>query len=297
MIAAAVALLQAAAVFPQGGAIGLTPPPGMTQSASFTGFEHSGGDSIVITELPREAYAELVRRLSATPVGQPLPNGMTIDTAGTPITLADGSKAMRWRGHQMGGGTRYAKWLMLAEGPALTAVVTAQVPEPRAAGAAAGIEAALASLRFQAAAGLDAAIAALPFVVADRAGFRPVRTLMGSALMLTEGPRDTDPDGAQPLVVVAGSVDARPILDPEAWARQMFGAQDNFTRIELKSLERRGDAVIADGTGVDRARYVRLRQHLRVKPAGGYLRVVCIWPVADDLAVRCDRVAASVRPK
>jgi hypothetical protein len=297
MIVAAVVALQAAAIFPQGGAIGLTPPPGMIESARFTGFEHSGGDSIIVTELPREAYAELVKRLSATPVGQPLPNGMTLDSAGTPVTLADGSKGTRWRGHQMGGGTRFAKWLMLAEGPAVTAVVTAQVPEPRVAGAAAGIEAALASLRFQGAASLDTAIAALPFVVGDRAGFRPVRTLMGSALMLTEGPRDTDPDGAQPLVVVAGSVDDRPILDPEAWARQMFGAQDNFTRIELKSLERRGDDVIADGTGVDRARYVRIRQHLRVKSGGGYLRIVCIWPVADDLSARCDRVAVSVRPK
>lgn len=294
MIAALFLALQA--VFPQGGAIGLTPPPGMTESASFTGFESAAGDSILIAELPREAYAELTRRITATPVGQPLPNGVTIDAPGVPVTLADGVKAIRWRGHQTVAGTRFAKWLMLAEGPGATAIVTAQAPEARASAAEAGFEAALASLRFQPPASLDGAIAALPFAVGDMAGFRAVRTLMGSALMLTEGPRDIDPDGAQPLVVVAASIDARPILDPEASARQMFGAQD-FTRLEAKSLEQRGDDTIVDGTGVDRARYVRLRQHLRIKPGGGYVRTVCIWPVADDLAARCDRLAASIRAK
>ncbi|PCD02561.1 hypothetical protein COC42_14230 [Sphingomonas spermidinifaciens] len=296
MIALAALALQAA-VFPQQGAIGLAPPPDMRPSAGFTGFENDAGDSILIAELPREAYAELVRRIAATPAGQPLPNGVTLDGAGTAVTLAGGVRAMRWRGHQSVAGTRFAKWLLLAEGLSATAIVTAQVAEPRAAASAAAIEAALGSVRFQAPAGLDAAITALPFIVADRAGFRPVRTLMGSALMLTEGPRDTDPDGAQPLAIVAASVDARPILDPEASARHMFGAQTGFTRIELKSLTRKGDTVVAAGTAVDRARVVAMRQHLRLKPGGGYIRTVCIWPVADDLAARCDALAGGVRPK
>lgn len=297
MIAAILIAIQAAAIFPQGGAIGLAPPPGMTEAAAFTGFESAAGDSIVVAELPREAYADLIRRIAASPAGQPLPNGVTIDGPGTPVTLAGGIAGMRWRGHQTVAGVRYAKWMLLAEGPAATAIVTAQVPEPRAAGAAPAIEAALASLRFQAAADLETAIAALPFALGDRAGFRPVRTLMGSALLLTEGPRDTDPDGAQPIVVVAASIDARPIADPEASARQMFGAQAGFTRIDMKTIERRGDTVVADGTAVDRARYVRLRQHLRPTPGGGYLRTVCMWPVADDLAARCDRLAGSVASK
>lgn len=291
------ALALQAAVFPQGGAIGLVPPAEMRAAEAFTGFAASEGDSIVIAELPPEAYLELVARLDATPAGQPLPNGITLSGPGEAVTLAGGNPAKRWRGEQTVAGVRYAKWLMIAGSAGATAVVTAQVPADRAVTAAPAIEAALATLRFQPPPALDAAIAALPFAIGDSAGFRPVRTLMGSALILTEGPRDTDPDGAQPLVVVAASVDARPIPDAEASARQMFAAQDNFTRIELKSLERSGDDVIAAGTAVDRARVVALRQHLRVRPQGGYLRIVCVWPVADDLAARCDRLAASVRAK
>lgn len=296
MIALA-ALIAQAAIFPQGGAVGLAPPPGMTESTRFTGFESASGDSILIAELPRAAYAELVARIAATPAGQPLPNGVTLDGPGAAVTLAGGIKAMRWRGFQAVAGTRYAKWLLLAEGPSTTALVTAQVPEPRAATEAAAIDVALGSVRFRAAATLDAAIAALPFTLGDRAGFRPVQTLMGSALMLTEGPLDADPAGDQPLAVVAASIDARPVPDPEASARQMFGTQAGLTEIELQSLIRNGDDVVAAGTGLDGARRVTLRQHLRLTPGGGYVRIVCIWPAADDIAARCDRLAAGVRAR
>ncbi|WP_315763512.1 hypothetical protein [Sphingomonas sp. Y38-1Y] len=297
MIALALIAAQAAAVYPQGGAIGLVPPPGMTAAEGFTGFADTAGGSIVVAELPAEAYAELVARIDAAKPGEPLPNGIVLDGSGTVPRLADGVEAKRWRGHQTVGGQRYAKWLLIAKSGATTAIVTAQLPEAGAAAGTAAIEAALATLRIRQPAEIEAAVAALPFAIGDRAGYRPVRTLMGSGLILTDGPRDTDPDGAQPVVVVAASIDGRPIADPEAYARQLFEAQPGFTRLKVVEARRTGDDVVVAGTAVDRARVVSIRQHLRLQPAGGYVRTVCIWPVADDLAARCDRLAGSIRPK
>lgn len=297
MIAAAVLLLQAAVTFPQGGAIGLTPPADMTEASGFTGFSNTAGDSITLAELPKEAWAELVKRIAATPAGRPLPNGVIIDGPGDVITLPGGERAVRWRGHQQVGGTRHAKWVVLAEGADATAVVIAQVDASRAADRAPAIESALATVRFQRPADLESAIAALPFSIGDRAGFRAVRTLMGSGLVLTEGPRDTDPDGAQPLVIVASSLDQTAPPDRTAFARNLFVAQPNFTRLTVRDLVADGERVTITGTAVDRARFVTLRQHLRFVENGGYLRTMCIWPVADDLTARCDRVAASVAPR
>ncbi|HTG37781.1 hypothetical protein [Sphingomonas sp.] len=297
MSALAALLIQAAALFPQGGAIGLTPPADMREASDFTGFANAAGDSIVIAELPREAWPQLVERLSATPPGRPLPNGVILDGPGDLIKLPNGERAVRWRGHQQVGGTRHAKWIVLAESAETTAVVTAQVEASRAADRAPAIEAALATLRFQRPADLESAIAALPFVIGDRAGFRAVRTLMGSGLILTEGPRDTDPDGAQPLVVIASSLDKRAPPDRAGFARKLFEGQPNFTRLTVGDVTTGGDRVTITGTAVDRARYVTLRQHLRFVGDGGYLRTMCIWPVADDLTQRCDRLAASVAPR
>lgn len=297
MIVAIALVPQAAATFPQGGAIGMVPPAGMVESDDFTGFRNADGDSILIAELPPEAYAELAKRIASTPPGTALPNGVTLDGPGADVTLADGTPAKLYRGHQQVAGARHAKWLLLAGGKSATALVTIQIADARAKATTPGVEAALKTVRLKAAADIGTAITALPFTIGDRAGFRPVRTLMGAALILTEGERDTDPDGAQPLVIVASSLDMRIPPDRADYARKLFEGQREFTRIAVKETKSDGDDVLVSGTAVDRARVIALRQHMRFDDSGKYVRTVCTWPVADDYAARCDKVAASVTLK
>ncbi|UZK69431.1 hypothetical protein OKW76_15700 [Sphingomonas sp. S1-29] len=300
--ALATAVVQASpAVYPQQGAIGLAPPPGMAEAAGYTGFEDIATQrSIVLAELPPAAFDEMVRRLDTAPGGR-LPNGVTLTGKGEAITVADGTPARLYRGAQTVGGIAYTKWLLLAGGKTATALVTAQAPAATASAAAPGFEAALRSVRLRGAAELETSIAALPFTVGNRAGFRPVRTLMGSGLLLTEGPLDVDTDGAQPLVVVAGSLGAVPVADRADFARKAVEATPELSRLTVL-----GAAVSSDGslhtvaaTAVDRARTITLRQHIRFLEGGGYIRIVCTSPVAEDIAGRCDRLAQSVtlRPR
>ena len=67
------------------------------------------------------------------------------------------------------------------------------------------------------------------------AGFRPVHTLLGSAVVLTEGPLDVDPDNSQPVVIVASSLGSAPITDRATAARAAFEALAGMEEITIAS--------------------------------------------------------------
>jgi hypothetical protein len=282
---ALIALAQAALVFPQDGAIGLAPPPGMSVEADAAAFaDPSRAARITLAELPPAAFATLARRLDAA--SGPLADGSVLDGAGEALRI-DGRAARLYRGRQ--GDARTL--LLLVSDDRRTAVVAARFPAERAI----AIETALRGVRLRdPAAGIDA----LPFVIGDTAGYRLVRTLGREGAVLTEGPLDVDTDGAQPLaIVVAGRAEAG--ADRATFARSLFAASDGLTRITIAETAVSADGVDhrVTGTAVDRARYVALRQHLRFAADGRYLRTMCIHPVRDPLAERCDRLAASVAPR
>lgn len=300
MIAALVAALaapQAAdAVFAKEGAIGLVPPPAMRAAEGFAGFEDPAtGASITFAELPAEAYPAIAARFDA---GGALANGVTLAGAPEPLTLA-GTPARLYRGSQAAGGGRYAKWLLVVNGAKVTALVTAQAPADVGERLRPAIEAALKSVRLRAPVDLESEIAALPFSIGDRAGFRAVRTLMGSGVVLTEGPRDVDPDTTQPVAIVVASLGPVPVLDRVATARRAFegfGGMKGIVRAEEGAVGDDGYRIA--GTAATAAgKPIALVQHMRFAAAGGYLRIVCVAPAAIDVAARCDRLAASVAPR
>jgi hypothetical protein len=282
---ALIAMAQAALVFPQDGAIGLAPPPDMTAETGAAAFaDPSSTARITLAELPPAAFATLVRRLDAT--SGPLADGSVLDGAGEALRI-DGRAARLYRGRQ--GDARTL--LLLVSDDRRTAVIAARFPADRSA----AIEAAFQTVRLRdPTAGIDA----LPFVIGDTAGYRLVRALGREGAVLTEGPLDVDTDGAQPLaIVVAGRAAAG--VDRAALSRSLFAASDGLTRLVITETAVSADDVDhrVTGTAVDRARYVALRQHLRFAADGSYLRTMCIHPVRDPLAERCDRLAASVTPR
>jgi hypothetical protein len=286
-------------VFPPAGSLGLAPPPGMKPAASFAGFEHRSGASIVLVEMPPEAWDQINGKFTPEALA---PSGFRVKGGPEPLSTA-GGEGFVLRGTQGANGLAYTKWVAVVRGASGTGLVTVQVPEAAAKQVPAPtVEAALRTIAFRPKASLADQVAALPFTVGDTAGFRPMVVFAGNGLLLTEGPKDVDPGREQPVVVVTPSLGQAPVPAgaEAAYARRLFTAQKDLTNVAVTDEERstRGDAVVVRlrGTGTDTrtGRTLGLTQ-TTVFEDGRYLRVIGVADAgrADALA-RAERVAASV---
>lgn len=284
--------------YPSGASVGLVPPPGMTPSRGFTGFEHRSGASIIVTEMPVEAYGSIVEKFTPEALRA---TGFVVRGAGEALPLAGGEGRVL-RGSQSANGLTYAKWVAVVRGGSGTGLVTVQVPEGALAEVpAAAVEASLRTIAFRAAPSVAEQISALPYSVGDMAGFRPVRVLAGSTLLLTDGPKDVDTDGSQPIVVVASSMGETRVGSGQevAFARKALGGLPQVRNLEVTDEDRstRGSALVVRlrGSAADAksGRAVGVTQTMLFDGAR-YLRVIGIAPAeqAEALA-RTDRVAVS----
>jgi hypothetical protein len=218
-------------VFPGGSGVGLVPPSGLVLSTNFSGFEDAAkGTSIVLTELPVDAYAELAAKfnpdgLRATGIeaGQP---------ENWPVEGAVVSKLIR--GSQIAAGIKYRKWVVLVGAKTTTAMVTVQIPDDVPGGLTdADVEAALRTIAIRTPPSLDEQVAALPFKVSDTAGFRPVRVIAGATYLLTEGPNDVAANSTQPIIIIASNLNTA----PEAPARMSFAKQAFASLTGIKDVQ------------------------------------------------------------
>ncbi|KQP40081.1 hypothetical protein ASF49_21375 [Methylobacterium sp. Leaf104] len=289
-------------IFPPAGAVGLVPPPGMVLAKTFAGFEHRSGASIVIVEMPAEAYGQLVATFTPDALRA---KGFRAEGGSEGLPVA-GGEGQVLRGSQAANGVTYAKWVAVVRGGAGTGLVTVQVPESaRREVPDRAVEAALETIAFRSPGSVDDQIAALPYTVGDRAGFRPVRTLMGNALLLTDGPKDVDPEGTQALVIVAPALGQVPVAPGQesAFARKALGTIREVRDIVVADEDRatRDGAVVIRlrGTGKDvrSGREVGVIQTIRFAEAG-YLRVIGLAGAdRPDILARAERIAASVAPR
>ncbi|WP_457300062.1 hypothetical protein [Phyllobacterium sp. P5_D12] len=243
-------------VFPGGSGVGLVPPPGLVLSTNFSGFEDAAkGTSIVLTELPVDAYAELAAKfnpdgLRATGIeaGQP---------EDWPVEGAVVSKLIR--GSQVAAGIKYRKWVVLVGAKTTTAMVTVQIPEGVQGGLSdADVETALRTITIRTPPSLDEQVAALPFKVSDTAGFRPVRVIAGATFLLTEGPNDVAANSMQPIIIIASNLNTAPEAPARmAFAKQAFasltGIKDVQSDNETSSEENGAEWVEIDGSAKDAA--------------------------------------------
>ncbi|WP_422345624.1 hypothetical protein [Parasphingorhabdus sp.] len=287
-------------VFPGGGAVGLEPPGAMTVADSFSGFRDSAeGASILIAEFPPEAYAEIAPRFTA----ETLAARMSMKGPVEKLTLAGDIEALLATGVQTQQGVDYRKWVMIARGDDVTGMITVQIPESSGSYSDEQIRATLNSVRFQPRGSLEDEISRLPFTMTERAGFRAVRTLAGSGLILTDGPKDVVKDASQPLVIIASSLGANPGVGALTQDQRKELALNAMKALPVKDVqvgsidaEEDGDVLIA-GTGTDQeGREMSLRQIMRFGPSG-HVRTVCMFTAEQDIAARCDRVGQSVALK
>jgi hypothetical protein len=123
-------------------------------------------------------------------------------------------------------------------------------------------------------------VAALPFRVTERAGFRPVRTMAGNALFLTDGPKDVVQNAEQPIAILAQSTAPAP-LGPQrdAFARAALNANSVFRDVlteRAQSFRQKGaewHEIVARATEIASGEPVVVTQTIRFAPTG-YVRML-----------------------
>jgi hypothetical protein len=289
-------------IYPIGSHIGLVPPAGLVADGNFRGFvdrEHSA--SIIVIEMPVGAYAEIDKTMTPAALKA---QGVTQDKREA-LTLKTG-KAFLVAGRQLAEGIKFRKYIMVAVAPETTALVIAQVPESAAdVYPDAVIRDALTSLVTRASVPIGEQLSLLPFKVDDLAGFRPVRVVGATALLLTDGPKDEFDAVDQPRLIVAaapGGPDEAAKRDN--FARDFFsglaGLKDvHITNAEMLRLSGQPvHEIQADAKDPKSDRDVKVVQWIRFG-TGAFIHVVGIAPVGTwtETFLRFRSVRDAVGPK
>lgn len=190
--------LAADPVFPAVSRIGLVPPPDFEPSAQFSGFQHKEKQAtILLAELPALAYEAIEKDVV---------NQIKSDQPGAPTRTdvkVKGGEGFILYGVPSSPQGPVLKWSMVLKYPELTALVTVLIPEAvKDVVSAETVRAALDTVAVRTVPN-DEMLAALPFSLNDLAGMRIVRVQPGSAVMLTDGPKDGVEASEQPLLIIS----------------------------------------------------------------------------------------------
>lgn len=267
------------ATFPMGSRVGLAPPPGMELSQKFAGFEDEKNNVFIrIVALPGEAFAAIAKQGNDALKKQ----GMTVEKR-EPIAVS-GVKGLLLVVRQEAGGIRFRKWMVVAPLENVTALVSFEIrDEARKLYPEAAIRAALASVAVRTVP-TDEQLRMVPFRLTDLGGLRVVRVLPGTAVQLTDGPKETFDATNQPHLIISiapgGPEDPR---DRESFARLAFDGLPPLKDVQMAGSEPMriggmpGYETRAEGrdpvTGLD----VSLVQWLRFGN-GAYLRILAFGP-------------------
>jgi hypothetical protein len=269
------------AVYPTGSRIGMTPPPGLTQSHSFFGFEDATNNvAFVLVGIPPEAYGELSRSLNAAGLRQ---QGLTFEKRENLAAAAGNGFLILAR--QEIETIKLRKWIAVVSNPALTALVTVQIPDTaKAVYPDATVRAALASIAVRAEVPVEEQLSLLPFKVGDLANFRIGGLLPGRALMLTDAPANApQADSAAQFTISIAAGGPSQVADRSNFARDTFATVPNIRDVRIVSAEplrilgQPGHQIMAEGkygaSGVD----VTIVQWMRFG-GGGYMHMLGISP-------------------
>jgi hypothetical protein len=194
------------AVFPQGVRVGMTPLVGLIRAKSFTGFEtEDQGVKVLVTELPAEAYGEVMNAFKANPAGAGGIKPESIETsAGVAYYTVENAR------DATGNVRRYS---MILPGGTFSGYVAVQIPEN------AGkiytddaVRQMFASAVIRKQVPVEEQLGLMPFKLGELSDFRNIRTLApGAALVLADGDETTGFEAAPFMVIgMIGSAPAQP---------------------------------------------------------------------------------------
>ncbi|MDJ0896823.1 MAG: hypothetical protein QNJ92_16895 [Alphaproteobacteria bacterium] len=203
--------------FPPGSKIGMVPPAGFVVSPDFAGFmDQDAGASIVITEMPGDAFNEISSGLGKE---QFAAQGMTLLGACTEANPSVEHVCLRLS--QEGHGIRFLKWTLIAKLGDVTGLIAVNIPEQVVAGghhSAAAIEAALSTVTYTAQVATKP-IDTLPFTIEEGELLPFHSTLQGRAAAYG---RPTDQGGPHASLVVAAAFNASPVARSIDHSRAAF---------------------------------------------------------------------------
>lgn len=260
-------------------------PEGYTPARLFTGFANeAAGVSLVMLEMPPVAYEQLA--IGLTPEA----------LAAKAISNAAAGKLNRpepylyMRGEQASAQGPVAKFLMAFKNKHVTALITANVQKgslDSGAVKAADIEDILASATIASEAPPAREVYRLDYL----GPFRPAGKILGTTGAYTlDGKFEPTRSGERrALLLVAPSLDLRPVPDADAQAEALFAGLPGLKAVKVGGRRRivvaGMPAVEIMGTGLDKddGGEVSLYQVLVLPPNGGYYRLLGQVP-ADDAA-------------
>jgi hypothetical protein len=260
-------------VYPPGSHVGLVPPPGLHPSTSFQGFENREKNVVLLfVALPPEAYAQFEKSDSANDMKK---LGATLEKRET-LTLPTG-KALLVIGRQ----DNQNAWMLVAQTPDLTAVITARVPDSaKDVYSDSVIRAAFASLAVRAEVPIEEQLGLLPFRLGEMAGFKVGGVLPGRGVLLTDVAADAASKAIEPHIVVAlmpgGPVEA---ANREDIAVQIFRGIPNLKDVRitgsapLRMSGQQGHEIMASAKDPATGANISLVQWLRFG-GGAYLHLV-----------------------
>ena len=277
LIAFLAAPAQAADVaYPPGSRVGLAPPPGMTVSKNFAGFEDRDNRvALLILALPAAAYADIEKTTTAESLQK---QGVTQESR-EEVTHPLG-KAFLVLGRQEVDGQSIRKWILVVSAGELTAVVTAQVPEAaRSAYPEEVIRTALMSTAARSVVPVEEQLSLLPFRVGELAGFKVGGVIAGRAVMLTDGTSEqAKVIDTHILVAIAAGAPAQ-AADRGRFAQEVFEGGPNLKDVRINSSEplriggQPGHQIMARGRDGATGDDVTVVQWLRFG-GGAYLHMV-----------------------
>ncbi|HEY2212404.1 MAG TPA: hypothetical protein VGH62_12470 [Bradyrhizobium sp.] len=198
--------LAADPVFPPGMRVGMTPLVGLTRAKSFVGFETEDQSvKVLVTELPAEAYGEVMNAFKASPAGTSGIKPESIETAaGLAYYTAESAKD---------GATNVRRYSMILPGGTFSGYVAVQVPENATKiYSDDAVRQMFASAVIRKEVPVEEQLGLMPFKISELRDFKNVRTLApGAAIILADGDEVTGFEPAPFMVIgLIGATPAQP---------------------------------------------------------------------------------------
>ena len=193
-------------IFPPGMRVGMTPLVGLIRAKSFVGFETEDQSvKVLVTELPAEAYGEVMNAFRANPTGTSGIKPESIETAaGLAYYTAESAKD---------GATNVRRYSMILPGGTFSGYVAVQVPENAAKiYSDDAVRQMFASAVIRKEVPVEEQLGLIPFKISELSDFKNVRTLApGAAIILADGDEVTGFEPKPFMVIgVIGATPAQP---------------------------------------------------------------------------------------
>jgi len=275
-----------------GTSLSLVPPPGFTLSTHYSGFENlEDFSSIVLTELPPEAYSSISTIFASTPeeiTAAFAERGLDLAVESTATVARADTEVSMVTGIQTLGTRKVKKYIALFE-EGNTLLLTFNVMAQSPLSEAAVIET-IQSAEISPPPSIQETVDALPFTFEAASPFQLIYSLLGSAVVLNLS-GEVDPSGTEPLITIASSINPSPIIitDPDDLAafseRILRETNSDFAEAEIDNGALAdfagGEGYLIEGTVPDSSE--RVIQYLRVLPDGSYIRLLALG-ASEDLA-------------